>query len=411
MLCTLSADITLDNSLELLKGLLIQVTQRLDLHYLLKLCQCSLTLAAALIVLGISQASLFITACDHDLRIFQMDRCVLIFQSCGVQKNSIILFAHGNGKLVHDTAVYLVVFVLGELSDQCKILIGHIKSEEISQNIAGQHFYRSGRGKSGTVGNITVQQQIHTGSHFHALLTESPDHSLGIIGPACFLAGYQILQRRFDHSQMSEIHGIETQLIVVSLSCHTIGTDGQCAGENVSAVIVGMFTDQIHTSRCKISLSALCISKYFCESFQNRLFHFHFSTPVCLRCKPLTFMFSFVTLRRNARLRILLLYVFIIIKKNGFFYLFMFSKPVIMLKATSHANPKRKTRPGSLLTRTCFSFWIYTATAVHEVDAVRLRMCMAQFHGVLYSALCFRYCTGVMSYAFLNRRLKCSTFS
>ena len=95
-------------------------------------------------------------------------------------------------------------------------------------------------------------------------------------------------------------------------------------------------------------------------------------------------MFSFVTLRRNARLRILLLYVFIIIKKNGFFYLFMFSKPVIMLKATSHANPKRKTRPGSLLTRTCFSFWIYTATAVHEVDAVRLRMCMAQFHGVLY---------------------------
>ena len=40
-----------------------------------------------------------------------------------------------------------------------------------------------------------------------------------------------------------------------------------------------------------------------------------------------------------------------------------------------------------------------------------LRMGMAQFHGVLYSALCFRYCTGVMSYAFLNRRLKCSTFS
>ena len=148
MLCTLSADITLDNSLELLKGLLIQVAQRLDLHYLLKLCQCSLTLTAALIVLGISQTSLFITACDNDLRIFQMDRCVLIFQSCGVQKNSIILFAHGNGKLIHDTAVYLVVFVLGELSDQRQILIGHIKAEEIPQDVAGQHFYRSGRRKS-----------------------------------------------------------------------------------------------------------------------------------------------------------------------------------------------------------------------------------------------------------------------
>ena len=52
-----------------------------------------------------------------------------------------------------------------------------------------------------------------------------------------------------------------------------------------------------------------------------------------------------------------------------------------MLKATSHANPKIKTHPGSLLTGMCFYFWIYTATAVHEVDAARLRMCMAQLLG------------------------------
>ena len=156
MLCTLSADITLDNSLELLKGLLIQVAQRLDLHYLLKLCQCGLTLTAALIVLGISQASLFITACDHNLRILQMDRCILILQSRSIQKNSVVLFTHGNGKLIHDTTVYLVVFVLRELSDQRQILIGHIKAEEIPQNVAGQHFYGSGRRKSGTVRNIAV---------------------------------------------------------------------------------------------------------------------------------------------------------------------------------------------------------------------------------------------------------------
>lgn len=72
---------------------------------------------------------------------------------------------------------------------------------------------------------------------------------------------------------------------------------------------------------------------------------------------------------------------------------------------------KEKHALGACSRGRAFFFWIYTATAVHEVDAVRLRMCMAQFHGVLYSALCFRYCTGVMSYAFLNRRLKCSTFS
>ena len=48
-----------------------------------------------------------------------------------------------------------------------------------------------------------------------------------------------------------------------------------------------------------------------------------------------------------------------------------------MLKATSHANPKRKIHRGSLLTKVYLSFWIYTATAVHEVDATRLRMRMA----------------------------------
>ena len=37
--------------------------------------------------------------------------------------------------------------------------------------------------------------------------------------------------------------------------------------------------------------------------------------------------------------------------------------------------------PGSLLTGLCFYFWIYTATAVHEVDAARLRMRMAQLLG------------------------------
>ena len=47
----------------------------------------------------------------------------------------------------------------------------------------------------------------------------------------------------------------------------------------------------------------------------------------------------------------------------------MFLRTVKMLKATSHAKTKIKTRPGSLLTRTCFCFWIYTATAVHEAGA------------------------------------------
>ena len=145
----------------------------------------------------------------------------------------------------------------------------------------------------------------------------------------------------------------------------------------MSAVIVGMFTDQIHTSRCKISLGTLCISKYFCESLQNRLFHFHFLLLSAYCVSPVHLYVLTLVAPADAAIRILLLYVFIIIEKNKYFYLFLFFRPVIMLKATSHAKTKRKIHRGSLLTEVYLSFWIYTATAVHEVDAARLRMCMA----------------------------------
>ena len=41
-------------------------------------------------------------------------------------------------------------------------------------------------------------------------------------------------------------------------------------------------------------------------------------------------------------------------------------------------NKKNQHRE-SLLVKVLILFYFYTATAVHEVDAARLRMCMAQF--------------------------------
>ena len=53
---------------------------------------------------------------------------------------------------------------------------------------------------------------------------------------------------------------------------------------------------------------------------------------------------------------------------------------------------------GSLLTSGCLSFCFYTATAVHEVDATRLRMRMAQFLGS-----CSQGC--IFVFAFIRRQL------
>ena len=59
-----------------------------------------------------------------------------------------------------------------------------------------------------------------------------------------------------------------------------------------------------------------------------------------------------------------------------------------MLKATSHAKTKRKIHRGSLLTKVYLSFWIYTATAVHEAGA----LAPANVHGVVPWSLLTRIC-------------------
>ena len=100
-----------------------QIAERLDRHLLLNLCQCRLTLLTAFIVLRITQSTLFITACDHNLRTVQLNRSIFIGKICRIQKDRMILFAHCNCKLIHDPTIHTVEFILRKLADQRQILI------------------------------------------------------------------------------------------------------------------------------------------------------------------------------------------------------------------------------------------------------------------------------------------------
>ena len=68
-----------------------------------------------------------------------------------------------------------------------------------------------------------------------------------------------------------------------------------------------------------------------------------------------------------------------------------------MLKATSHAKTKRKIHRGSLLTEVYLSFWIYTATAVHEAGA----LAPANVHGVASCSLLTGTC---LCFIFIRRQ-------
>ena len=131
MLRALSAHITLNNGSKLFKGLFIQLAQSLNLHNLLQFSQRCFTFATSFIVLGISQTSLLIAARNYNLCSLQGNRRIFIGKSCRIQKNRIVLLSHGNRKLIHNTAVYLIEFIFGILSNQCQILICHIKAKEI----------------------------------------------------------------------------------------------------------------------------------------------------------------------------------------------------------------------------------------------------------------------------------------
>ena len=78
MFCTLSTHRTCDRILILLKLRFCQIAERIDLYHFLQFGKCRLTLAASLVVFGIAESALFVAAGDHNLRILEPDRRILI---------------------------------------------------------------------------------------------------------------------------------------------------------------------------------------------------------------------------------------------------------------------------------------------------------------------------------------------
>ncbi len=97
--------------------------------------------------------------------------------------------------------------------------------------------------------------------------------SLRISGPVSFFSHLEIVQRRFNHTQMLEIHRIKSELSVLPLSRRHIGTDSQRTGKYMASVVVGVLSDQIHTSRSKIGADIPLPSEMLCKTLQYFLLH------------------------------------------------------------------------------------------------------------------------------------------
>ena len=188
MFRTFAADVTCNGILMCLKLFLGKISESVDINHFLQFLKRCFTFVSSVIISRAYQAVFHLTVCDHNPCILQYHRRILIIQCAGIQEDRTVFFAHCTCKLIHNTTVHSVKIVFGILSDQGKILHGKLfYSKHVLQHQPGQDLQRRRRRKSGTIGNISVDQEIHTGIKLNASFFKCPHNPLRVVCPACLI--------------------------------------------------------------------------------------------------------------------------------------------------------------------------------------------------------------------------------
>ena len=109
-------------------------------------------------------------------------------------------------------------------------------------------------------------------------LLKRPHYTLRIIRPVCFRIRNQLVQTGLDNAQLFKIRRIEAELSVLSVSYNSIGSECQRAWKYMAAVIICVFSDQIHTPRSKVRTDLPLSLEQFLKLLNQSFLH-HFSPP------------------------------------------------------------------------------------------------------------------------------------
>ena len=107
------------------------------------------------------------------------------------------------------------------------------------------------------------------------LLCICPHNTLRVIAPVICRNICKLFCRSLycQHSKSGKVQGVKTHLAAVVLSCQSVGTNAECAWEYMTAVIIGMLSNQINTSWRKIKLRLSSFSKNLCKFFSHFSLH------------------------------------------------------------------------------------------------------------------------------------------
>ena len=199
----------------------------------------------AAVVVGRSHQLVFHAAVDQQEAIaIWIPREILIFAAAAVESHEAPLAAVHGGELVHDTAFDAYISMLCGLTDACHCHAVQMAVKEVVEGEGEAAFERCRRAHAGAEGHVAPIDGVET-SHLYACRLQFAHHAVEVHG------GHRTLPFSLDGEAKSQ------------LEVGSVGVDGICAigaddssnalchsaGEDESAVVVGVFADEVDATR------------------------------------------------------------------------------------------------------------------------------------------------------------------
>ena len=216
-----------------------------------KLLDCQLAFCYTCVVRTRIQFVRRVGVRNHHFHAFQLHRHELEIEGCAIEINSMVFFALSRSKLIHDAAIYACKLMLRKLTDFCQFGSVIACTKNVVESASGYYLNRSRRAESCTFRHIAPNEDIVTLLKLETALDILRNTAEGIVNPrVVWQRSKQVVERQTDDLRdLRHVERLEAKGFLVVGCKQQVGTERERARENMAAVVVGMFANQVNASR------------------------------------------------------------------------------------------------------------------------------------------------------------------
>ena len=273
MLRTLQGHGVFDSTLDLLELRLAEFREVLQVRaHRAQLLHGQLALGHAVVVCARVEFVRRVGVADHHLDALQLDRNQLEVERVAVQIDGMVFLALGRSELVHDAAVDAGELMLAELTDLGKFGLVVPGAEDVVERTGRDHFDGRRAAESRACRHIAPDEDVVTFRHLEAAFDILCDAAHRVVHPAVVGQRFGECVKR-ERDDLGHVQRLEAHLFFVVFCEQHIRAEAQCTREHMSAVVIGMFANQVHATRSKIHVLCLLIVRLSKSLFQFVQFH------------------------------------------------------------------------------------------------------------------------------------------